>query len=118
MLNPNHFLLYHIILKSKYDRNVCEELIQTYIDARYYNFGVNVWNIDSSLPKMKVAKKSIRCLEKLLYEDLELTNNLSDLNIDSKNFEEMANRICNTGIIEGFVDLNKDDIINIFKECL
>ena len=85
---------------------------------RYYNFGVNVWNIDSSLPKMKVAKKSIRCLEKLLYEDLELTNNLSDLNIDSKNFEEMANRICNTGIIEGFVDLNKDDIINIFKECL
>lgn len=85
---------------------------------RYYNFGVNVWNIDSSLPKMKVAKKSIRCLEKLLYEDLELTNNLSDLNIDSKNFEEMANHICNTGIIEGFVDLNKDDIINIFKECL
>lgn len=30
-----------IILKSKYDRNVCEELIQTYIDARYYNFGVD-----------------------------------------------------------------------------
>lgn len=85
---------------------------------RYYTFGVNVWNIDSSLPKMEVAEKSVRCLEKLLYEDLELTKKLSDLNIDNRNFEEMANRICNNGIIEGFVDLNKDDIINIFKECL
>lgn len=85
---------------------------------KYYNFGVNVWNIDSSLPKMEVAEKSIRCLEKFLYEDLELINNLSNLNIDSSNFEEMANRICNNGIIKGFVDLNKDDIIKIFKECL
>lgn len=30
-----------MILKSKYDRNVADELIQTYIDARYYNYGVD-----------------------------------------------------------------------------
>lgn len=85
---------------------------------RYYNFGVKVWDINSDLPKMEVAKKSIECIENLFYKELELTNNLSYLHIDSKNFEEMANRICNNGIINGFVDLNKDDIINIFKECL
>ena len=31
----------NLILKSKYDRVVAEELIQRYIDARYYNFEVD-----------------------------------------------------------------------------
>ena len=30
-----------LILKSRYDKNISEELIQTYIDARYYNYGVD-----------------------------------------------------------------------------
>ncbi len=85
---------------------------------RYYQFGVNVWNIDASLPKMEVAEKSIECLENLLYKDLELTNNLSDLNIDAKHFEEMANRICSNGTVKGFIDMNKEDIVKIFKDCL
>lgn len=67
---------------------------------------------------MEVAKKSIECLENLFYKDLELTNNLSDLNIDDKYFEEMANRICSNGIVKGFTDIDKEDIIKIFKECL
>ncbi len=85
---------------------------------RYYKFGVNVWNIDSRLPKMEVATKSIECLEDWLYKDLELTNNLSSLNIDNKNFEEMANHICSKGTVEGFIDLNKEDVVKIFEECL
>lgn len=85
---------------------------------RYYKFGVNVWGIDSNLPKMEVAKKSIECVERLFYKDLELTNKLSDLNIDNKNFEEMANRICSNGVVEGLVDLDKNDIVTIFEQCL
>lgn len=85
---------------------------------RYYNFGVNVWNIDAKLPKMEVAEKSIQCLENLFYEDLELTNNLSSLNINDKHFQEMANRICSNGIVEGFMDMDKEDIVKIFKDCL
>lgn len=30
-----------LILKSKYNRGIADELIQTYIDARYYNFGTD-----------------------------------------------------------------------------
>lgn len=85
---------------------------------RFYSFGVNVWNIDSSLPKMEVAKKSIECLENLCYKYLELTNNLSDLDIDDEHFEEMASRICSNGTVKGFIDLDKEDIIKIFKDCL
>lgn len=79
---------------------------------------MGLYNKDARLPKMEVAKKSIECLENLFYKDLELTNNLSALNIDDKNFEEMANRICSNGIVKGFVDIDKEDIIKIFKECL
>ena len=43
---------------------------------------------------------------------------MSDLNIDDKHFEEMANRICNNGIIEGFMDMDKEDVVKIFKNCL
>ena len=85
---------------------------------RYYEFGVNVWGIDSNLPKIEVAKKSIECLKEFLFNDLELTDNLTSLNIDDSNFDEMASRICKNGIIKGFIDLNKEDIIKIYKNCL
>ncbi len=102
------------ILTSRYLRYALNE---NNVD-RYYNFGINVCNIDSSLPKMEVAEKSIEYLEELFFKDLGLTNNLSDLNIDDKHFEEMANRICGNGIVEGFIDMNKEDIVKIFKNCL
>ncbi len=84
---------------------------------RYYQFGINVWNIDSNLSKMEVARKSIEHLKKFFFEELNLTNNLTDLKIDSSRFEEMANRICANGAIEGFIDLHKEDVIKILKEC-
>lgn len=102
------------ILTPKYLRYTLNE---NTVD-RYYKFGVNVWGIDSNLPKVEVAKKSIECLEKFVYTDLELTDNLSDLNINSTNFEEMANRICSNGPVEGFIGMDKEDIIKIFEECL
>ena len=85
---------------------------------RYYQFGINVWGIDSNLPKMEVAKKSIEYLEEFLYKDLNLTDNLTDLNIDNSNFEEMANRICGNGKVEAFVDIRKFDVVKIFNACL
>lgn len=84
----------------------------------FYKFGVNVWGIDASLSKMDVAKKSIKCLEEFLYNQLELTNNLTDLKIDNTHFEEMANRVCKNGVLQGFVDISKEDVIQIYNECL
>lgn len=102
------------ILTPKYMRYALNE---SNVD-RYYEFGINVFDIDKNLPKIEVARKSIECLEKFLYEDLELTNDLKSLNINDERFEEMADRICKNGTIEGFIDLNKEDIVNIFNECI
>ena len=89
----------------------------------FLNENVSIDNLEWDYSKINkkisdLRKKSIECLENLCYKDLGLTNNLSDLNIDDKHFEEMANRICSNGAVKGFIDLDKKDIIKIFKDCL
>lgn len=85
---------------------------------KFYQFGVNVFDIDKNLDKMEVAKKSIQKLESFLFKDLNLSNNLTKLNIDSSHFETMAERITKNGPLKGFVDLNKNDILEIYNACL
>ena len=102
------------ILLPKYLRSLLNE---NTVD-RFYTFGVNVWGIDASLPKMEVANKAIECLEDFAHKDLELVNNLKSLNIDDTHFEEMANRICSNGPIKALVDMDKEDIIDILRRCL
>ena len=102
------------ILLPKYLRSLLNE---NTVD-RFYTFGVNVWGIDASLPKMEVANKAIDCLEDFAHKDLELVNNLKSLNIDNMHFEEMANRICSNGPIKALVDMDKEDIIDILRRCL
>ena len=102
------------IILPKYLRSILNE---NTVD-RFYNFGVNVWDIDKNLPKMEVAEKAIDCLENFAYKDLELTSNLKELNIDDSHFEEMANRICSKGPVEALVNMDKEYILNILNRCL
>lgn len=85
---------------------------------KFYEFGVNVFGIDSSLPQMEVAKKSIDLLKKFFFEVLELQSTLTEIGIDHRNFEIMAEKTCKGGILAGFKPLNKEDIIKIFEMCL
>ncbi len=102
------------IILPKYLRSILNE---NTVD-RFYNFGVNVWDIDKNLPKMEVAEKAIDCLENFAYKDLKLTSNLKELNIDDSHFEEMANRICSKGPVEALVNMDKEAILNILNRCL
>ena len=102
------------IILPKYLRSILNENTKD----RFYNFGVNVWDIDKNLPKMEVALKAIECLENFAYKDLELTSNLKELNIDDSHFEEMANRICSKGPVEALVNMDKEAILNILNRCL
>ena len=67
---------------------------------------------------MEVAKKSIEKLESFLFKDLNLSDNLSELNIDNSHFETMAERITKDGPLKGFIDLSKNDIVEIYNACL
>ncbi len=82
---------------------------------KFYRFGVNVFDIDKRESKTDVANQAIKLLEEFLYNDLGLTDNLTKLNISDEYFETMAERI---GTLNGFADLDKNDIINIYEMCL
>lgn len=86
--------------------------------SRYVQFGVNVFGIDSTLPPMEIAKKSIERLNDFFFNQLELKSTFTELSIDNSNFELMAKKACKDSVIEGFIPLNESDIKKIYEMCL
>lgn len=84
----------------------------------FAEYAVNVWNIDASLDKYKVANMGIDLTEKFL-RNLEIPMTLSELNIGEEHFEEMAEHAVQlANLSNAVVPLNKDDVVNIYKMCL
>ncbi len=86
--------------------------------SKLYEFGVNVFEIEKSLEPMLVAKKSIEMLSNFLFDTLGLQRTLTEIGIDEKHFETMAEKICGHGSLEGYKPLNVKDVIQIYKMCL
>ncbi|MGD1821929.1 MAG: iron-containing alcohol dehydrogenase [Pleomorphochaeta sp.] len=84
---------------------------------KFRQFGINVFNIDDSLSNMEIAKLSIKKLKKFFFEDLELTDNLTDLKIDDSKFDIMSKKACQNDKIKGFKTLYPEDVKNILKMC-
>ena len=86
---------------------------------KYVSFGVNVFNIDANLPPYEIANTAIDKLSQFLFETLNLTSSLSKLNINETYFEVMAKKACGAkGVINGFIPLNVESVIDIYKACL
>ena len=92
-------------------------LDETTVD-RFYEYGVNVFDLDSSLSKMDVAKESIKLTESFLYGTLGLKSTLGEVDIDDTNFSIMAQKACQGSILPGFKPLTQEDIEKIFVMCL
>lgn len=86
--------------------------------SKYYQFGVNVFDIDPALEPMSVAKKSIELLSNFFFHTLHLKSTFTDVGIKEEDFEHMAGKACGKDVIPGFQPLNQADIIEIFKMCL
>ena len=86
--------------------------------SKYYQFGVNVFGIDASLPEMEAAKKSIEMLKEFLYGTLGLKSSFEEVGIDDSNFEKKKKKACMGETLEGFKSLKQKDIEEIFKMCL
>lgn len=85
---------------------------------RYAQLGKAVFDMDKNLSDMELALKTIDKISDFLFKDLKLTSNLRNLGIDETHFEKMAEKATNNGVIHGFVDLDKNDVIEIFKMSL
>lgn len=87
--------------------------------SKFYQYGVNVWDINASLPQMEVAKKSIEMTSDFLFNTLGLKSTLSELGIDDSNFAVMARKAVELGgTMYGFKPLSQQDVESIFKMCL
>ena len=85
---------------------------------KYYQFGTNVFGIDSSLDEMTVAKKSIEMLSDFLFNTLGLKSTFTEVGIKKDDFEVMANKACAGSVLEGFKPLEQKDIEKIFEMCI
>ena len=86
--------------------------------SKYYQFGCNVFGLDSKMEPMEVAKKSIELLSDFLYNTLGLKSTFTELGIDDKNFEIMAEKSVEIGELKyAFKPLTKEDVVKIFEMC-
>lgn len=87
-------------------------------ESKFYQFGVNVFDIDKNLTPREVADKSIELLSEFLFDTLGLQDTLTAVGIDDANFSIMAEKACGGGVLPGFKPLDQHDIENIFTMCL
>ncbi len=85
---------------------------------KYVQFGINVFDIDKTLPKMEIANKAIDMLSEFFFNTLGLDDTFTKVGIKQEDFKVMAQKACEGDIIDGFVKLCAKDIEKIFSMCL
>lgn len=88
--------------------------------SRFALYGINVWGIDASLNPYEIANQAIDATERYFHENLEIPATLTAVGIDESKLEVMAQGAVDSkgGVIKGFVRLEKEDVLNIYKMCL
>lgn len=86
--------------------------------SKYYQFGINVFDLDKNLDQMMVAKQSIERLSNFFFQTLGLHSSFKAIGIDDSKFQVMAQKACNNDVLKGFKPLKEKDIVKIFKMCL
>lgn len=84
----------------------------------FVNYGINVWNIDSSLDDFIIANKAIDLTEDFFVEKLNIPKNLSTMGIDDRDFDNMAKKAVRNNVINGYVKLDASDVRKIYEMCL
>lgn len=83
---------------------------------KFAMYGRNVWEIKDK-DDMTTAKEAIMKTE-MFYQQFDLPQKLSDLNIDESHFEEMAKKAVAAGLSKAYVPLDEQDVIQILKHSL
>ncbi len=85
---------------------------------RFAHYGTAVWGIEPSQDKYETANQAIDATENFL-KSLGIPMRLTELGIDDKNFEAMAEHAVPSGALAyGYVPLDKNDVVNILKMCV
>ncbi len=81
---------------------------------KYREYAVNVWDLPEGMNDMQLAEAAIAKTREFFIK-LNLPARLSEVGIDDKYFETMAENLIKRGKLGSFKVLNKEDIISIYK---
>ena len=85
---------------------------------RFVSFGTHIFGIDPSLPRERIAEKTIDELYKL-FESMGMPMHLKDVGIDESRIGEMARHIAeNEGLESAWMPLCEQDIAEILESSL
>lgn len=85
---------------------------------RFVKYGINVFGIDPTLPKQKIAGKAIDATYEF-FESINIPMHLRDVGIDESRIDEMAHHIAvNEGLDKAYAPLTEQDIKEILLESL
>lgn len=85
---------------------------------RFVKYGVNVFGIDSSLPKQEIAEKAIDETYRF-FESINIPMHLREVGIDDSRIDEMAHHIAvNEGLDKAYAPLTEEDIRQILIQSL
>ena len=86
---------------------------------KFYDLGVNVFDLDKNKDEMEIAKETIEKVKEFFFKDLGLESNLKKIGIDQTHFDQMAQKACGKkGSIGGFIELVPADVKKIYEMCL
>jgi len=80
---------------------------------KFVEYGVNVWNIDSSLDKYEIANKAIEKTREY-FISLGIPTTLKEVGIGEEKFDLMAEK-SSAKLSNAYKPLNKEDVLNIYK---
>ncbi|MBM7870670.1 alcohol dehydrogenase YqhD (iron-dependent ADH family) [Clostridium pascui] len=80
----------------------------------FVEYGVNVWDLESSENKYEIAKKSIE-LTKDFFVSMGIPTKLSEVGIEKEKFQAMAKGAVRYGNIGSIKPLTEQDVLNIFN---
>ena len=102
------------IIMPRYLRYIIDEKSA----IRLKNLAVNVYHMDENEDKYVLANRFIDKLEEYLFVDLGISSKLSECGVDEALFEKIASKLVDeNGEFKRYRNLNKEDIINILRNC-
>ena len=85
---------------------------------RFVKYGINVFDIDASLPKQAIAEKAIDATY-AFFESINIPMHLREVGIDDSRIDEMAHHIAvNEGLDRAYAPLTEQDIKEILVASL
>lgn len=82
--------------------------------GKFYDYGVNVWGLDSNSDQYVVARESIRKTQEF-FNSLDIPSRLRDVGITEDKLEVMAKAAVRGATIGNFMPLNASDVLEIYK---